>query len=558
MSSIVIGTSDQERIVYDRSSRETHTHVIGVSGTGKSYFLESMIRSDIAKGAGVCFIDPHGETAKNILSWLATSGIRHNQVHYLCPGEGDFSVGFNPLALPEASTSRRVSDMVTACERVWGGNSTVETPRLRKCLRATLFALAHHRLSLLEADMFTSVRHRDRRDTLVSQLPPGGIADEWAEFAAYSDREFREYFESTRSRLFEFATSPAIQPIIGQTEDVLDFSVCMERGDIVIVNLAESGTFTKREGQLLGAMITADLYSTARQRDVAKAKRQPFYCYIDECADYLNEDIAKSLDETRKYGLHYILSHQRLNQLRSVSDDCYDAVMANAQTKIVFKVDDDDSAEILCRHMLRADFDLEKPKETLIRPVAVGQEIIELFSWGSFETDTETSSYGSQEGTGSGDSVSMFVPDEGEGAGQTEGTSQAVSSGTSSSESFGRSTTQSETRNQTLQTVYELMPTAVYSLDEIIHLGINLIRNMPMRHALLRMSNQRAIPITTLEVKNRRPLKAQLDRYVRKLHQRSYCTQNTSDVMVAINDRLNTSPNDLDLDDDQFSYPVKS
>jgi len=40
--------------------REAHMHVIGSSGSGKSKFLEQMIREDLGNRQGFCLIDPHG------------------------------------------------------------------------------------------------------------------------------------------------------------------------------------------------------------------------------------------------------------------------------------------------------------------------------------------------------------------------------------------------------------------------------------------------------------------------------------------------------------------
>ena len=83
VTAIAIGTDLQSngKLVLDKKARETHVHVIGASGTGKSYFLEQMIRRDISRGSGVCFIDPHGETYNNLVAWLATSGISARSVH---------------------------------------------------------------------------------------------------------------------------------------------------------------------------------------------------------------------------------------------------------------------------------------------------------------------------------------------------------------------------------------------------------------------------------------------------------------------------------------------
>jgi hypothetical protein len=216
---------------------------------------------------------------------------------------------------------------------------------------------------------------------------------------------------------------------------------------------------------------------------------------IDECAAYINEDVANSLDETRKFGLHFVLSHQRIRQLMDVSENCYDAVMANAQTKIVFRINDDESAQVLCKQLFRSEFDIDRPKEILNKPVAVGQEIIELFS--SSETHGTTTGHSETDGFGQGESIGtalgegqrVFDPESGQPLGTTYNTNAVETSGlinsqfsaATRSEAAIHSTTQGS--SQSLKTVYEVMPTATYSLEEIVHLGTRTIRELPKRTA---------------------------------------------------------------------------
>src|SRR5437762_2979656 len=52
--------------------RETHFHILGGSGTGKSGLLEHLTRQDIRAGHGLCVIDRHGTLFENILKWCAS------------------------------------------------------------------------------------------------------------------------------------------------------------------------------------------------------------------------------------------------------------------------------------------------------------------------------------------------------------------------------------------------------------------------------------------------------------------------------------------------------
>src|SRR5690348_9503390 len=52
---------------------EKHKHILGVSGSGKSYFLSSLICQIFASGISFFLIDPHGDLGKLVLKLLASS-----------------------------------------------------------------------------------------------------------------------------------------------------------------------------------------------------------------------------------------------------------------------------------------------------------------------------------------------------------------------------------------------------------------------------------------------------------------------------------------------------
>ena len=393
-------------------------------------------------------------------------------------------------------------------------------------------------------------------DALPDTYEGNAVREEWEEFDGYGAREFREYFESTRTRIFEFISAPSVAPIIGQTENVLSFKKCMDSGHVVLVNLKADKDVHKKEAQVLGSLLTADMYASARQRDVAKAKSEPFYAYIDECGDYINEDIAKALDETRKFGLHYVLSHQRLNQLHNVSQDTYDAVAVNAQTKVIFRVDEDETAEVLAKQLFRTSFDLEIPKEIMNRPVAVGQEIIDLY--GNSTTKGYVESWGESEGVSSGDSVatSVFVPvdDVERGVTNIDGSTSGYS--TSYSHSASKISTHSESASQSLRTIYEVMPTVLYTIEEQMHLAITAIRNLPPRTAFVKLAGMVPIRMETIDVNQREPMRLQAVRFVQKAHDKSLFSQKTLQVAEQVRQRkkdiFGFSPIEDDYDPDSF------
>jgi len=54
----------------EEKDRATHLYIVGASGTGKSKFLEFLIRQDILKGNGFGIIDPHGDLVEETKVFL--------------------------------------------------------------------------------------------------------------------------------------------------------------------------------------------------------------------------------------------------------------------------------------------------------------------------------------------------------------------------------------------------------------------------------------------------------------------------------------------------------
>jgi len=61
--------------------------------TGKSTFLENLALQDMIKGNGFAFVDPHGDTAENLLAMVPKE--RTEDVIYFCPADMEFPMGLN-------------------------------------------------------------------------------------------------------------------------------------------------------------------------------------------------------------------------------------------------------------------------------------------------------------------------------------------------------------------------------------------------------------------------------------------------------------------------------
>ena len=314
-------------------TRRTHMHIAGASGEGKSKFMEHLIRSDISNNEGLCLIDPHGYLYNDIVRWCESKRMldrsRPKKIILFDPSQEGWTFGFNPLSEGLSEISFHVDAMVRAVAKVWGGEDTDRTPLLKRCLRVIFHTLAEKNLSLYEAQHLIDPVDEEIRKYLTRDIKDVAIKKQWNYFNSLKAKPFYDEFGSSINRMMEFLASPIIRNVVGQIERTIDFRKIMDEGWVLLVNLASSDKVSDDNARLLGTLIVNDLFMRAKGRP--KGSR-PFYLYIDECARYINEDIGRILDEGRKFGLHLILAHQHLSQLKEAGESVYRAVMQNART----------------------------------------------------------------------------------------------------------------------------------------------------------------------------------------------------------------------------------
>ena len=85
---------DTNRLIkISADDRLRHTYVIGKSGTGKTSIMKDMAIQDIIAGRGVAIIDPHGDFAENVLSYIPKE--RAEDVIFFDPSDLERPIGLN-------------------------------------------------------------------------------------------------------------------------------------------------------------------------------------------------------------------------------------------------------------------------------------------------------------------------------------------------------------------------------------------------------------------------------------------------------------------------------
>lgn len=486
--------------------RSTHMQVIGSTGTGKSKFLEWMIRNDILNNNGLCLIDPHGYLYDDLVNWLTSypEFFKHKKIVLFNPASDDYFLGFNPFIHHSLDISHQVDTMVNSCAKAWGAESMDSTPLLKKCLRCIFHALAEADLTLLESIFFISLSYDSKilREHLIEKIKNPIIKEVWQSFIALKPREYNEQFSSSANRLIEFLSSERIRRIIGQRESTISFKKMMDEGYIVLVNLSSGQRLSRDNARLLGTLMINDLFLSATERKRKRTETpKPFYLYIDECAQFLNEDIGRILDECRKFGLHLILAHQHLAQLRKAGEDIYSSIMTDAKTKVIFGGLTPDDAEILAKQIFMGEFDIDEVKREIYSRKVVDYRLrwfrseSETNGYSDTASDSWSESKGQSRGSGTAEMESTLknqpiLSDDGA---LSYSTSEFVGSIQSSSSGGGYASTESHSAtkgiSEGLEPIMgtELSSVQFRSLEEQLYRAMALMVNQAQAHCLIKM-----------------------------------------------------------------------
>jgi hypothetical protein len=318
--------------------RMRHSYVIGGSGTGKSTLLLNLILQDIEHGDGIAVLDPHGDLIDQILGRIPAH--RMQDVVVFDPADEGFPIGFNILsAHSELERMLLSSDLVAVFRRL----STSWGDQMNSVLGNAILAFLESREGGTLLDLRRFLVDADFRTGFLKT-----VQDE--EVVFYWEREFSLLRGNPQAplltRLDTFLRPKLIRNMVGQQESRLDFSAIMNGRQIFLAKLSQ-GAIGKENSYLLGALLVSKFQQMALARQELEASaRADFFFYLDEFQYFITPSMTDLLSGVRKYRMGLTLAHQDLEQLGAGGAELLSSVLANAATRIVFRVGDQDARRL--------------------------------------------------------------------------------------------------------------------------------------------------------------------------------------------------------------------
>lgn len=371
--------ASSRQMVLEDDDRSAHVYVCGVSGSGKSRFLENMIIQDIICQRPLCLIDPTAALYRKILEFIAFCTERaerrnHDPTQLLQQYLFlDLDKPSNPLRLnplephPDETTEEQVDDLLKVAERLFGDIDQMR--RIRNTLRNTLWVIAE--LNRLPADRQPPLDGWDyplnlrfvaefltlsteQRDLLVAALPEtelnSYVRTYWTRFfSRYSVSQQQERLESTWNVLQYFLGDSLVSRFFDTRTSTLDVQEVMRRKSSLFCSLPLGKNL--KGCQLIGTFLATKFQRAAYRRPASE--RSPYYLYIDEFHEFADEEFAKAATTLRQYNLRMVNAHQSQSQPpfhTSEGRSILETIKANSQVKVLFRLSRED-AETMSKEM---------------------------------------------------------------------------------------------------------------------------------------------------------------------------------------------------------------
>ncbi len=334
-------TKSHREIALSAKDRLQHLHVVGPTGSGKSYLLANLALQDIAAGDGVIVIDPKGDLVEDILGRVELKD--HDRIIVLDPTDESRPIGINLLDHNGETRELVVESIVGVFHELyrafWG-------PRSDDILRASLGTLVAADEAYTICEVPALLTKPPFRRHVLKQLPERDpvLASFWAWFEGLSDGERSQAISPILNKLRAFTMRPRLRHVVGQTGG-LQMNQVLARRQVLLVTL-NSGLIGRDASQLLGSLIVAQLWQATLQRAaISQDRRRPAMVIIDEVQDFLRLpiDVGDMLAQARGLGVGLTLAHQHLGQLPS---ELKSAVLANARSRVVFRLGHDDARSL--------------------------------------------------------------------------------------------------------------------------------------------------------------------------------------------------------------------
>jgi hypothetical protein len=330
--------------------RFEHAHILAGSGHGKTQTLQHLILSDLSRPdpPSLVIIDSQGDMLRK-LSRLALfdpdDGPLADRLIIIDPTDIDyppalnlFDVNFERLrSYGPAAREQILNGVIELYDYIFGSLLGAELTQKQSVIFRYLARLM---LTIPGATIVTLIELMGDVTPFTSNiqaLPPGARLFFETEFP---HKSFTDTKRQIQRRLWGILENPTFERMLTASENRVDMFDALNTGKIVLVNTAKDFLKAERSSFLGRLFIALTLQAALERAALPEDERHPAFLYIDEAADYFDDNIDDLLTQARKYQLGLLFSHQYLGQLAPA---LHSSIASNTSIKLAGGVSDRDA-----------------------------------------------------------------------------------------------------------------------------------------------------------------------------------------------------------------------
>ena len=309
-------------------ARFEHTHIVAGIGHGKTQLMQTMMLADFDDPArpAVVAIDSQGDMIRTLSRLARFDPALDDRLILLDPADTEWPLKLNLFdvdrsridALPRGQREQILAGIIELYDYIFGAllgsELTAKQSVVFRFLAQLMLVIPNaniHTLRLLLEDPTPYLPYLP----YLAELPP--TARRFLEQNLFDPKE-REYVQTRKQvvrRLYDILSNPTFERMFSHPHNALDMKRVLDDGKIVLVNTAKD-VLKSEASATFGRFAIALILQAALERAADPiASRRPAFVYVDEAADYFDDNIDTLLNQARKYKVGLTVAHQFLDQL---------------------------------------------------------------------------------------------------------------------------------------------------------------------------------------------------------------------------------------------------
>lgn len=319
--------------------RERHLYLVGESGSGKSELLKYLCVTDKLKrgmdARALVLIDPHGDLAEQFArQWLFSEVDRDNLI-YLDPFLSEDALPtLNPFDLGGRAASgawvdtlaQRLAGVFVSLLRGGGALTLQMETLLIPCITVLLKRPGS---TLFDLQRFMDDEHNHDLLELGKRSQNEGQRQFFR--TLFRAEAYRPTKVSLATKCQSLLNNQTFARLVARPRSTVDLESALDGGKTIVVNCAK-GRLGAQAAEAFGRFMVALVQGIALGRG---GERKPIDLVIDECQNFLGEDIETIITEARKFGLHLILAQQVAGH--GMSPQLQRLILGNSAVKLMGK-----------------------------------------------------------------------------------------------------------------------------------------------------------------------------------------------------------------------------